>query len=145
MDKTGRAPAKVLQCMAVFTWAQWVVPKAAYLHDEGMHAVALPMHVELSKDHCMGCWPSHCEEKNSHIALRQGMVKTLSQFTTVNANCALGVAQCHTHPWRGSGWVWSTGAGSWRMPKSAFWAALGSQKSHNEAWMTSLHHQMGKK
>lgn len=68
--KIGRAPAQGLQCLGSFTWAEGMVLKAAYLHDEGMDAIALVMDVQLSKDHCVGCWSSHCEKKNSPIPLR---------------------------------------------------------------------------
>lgn len=53
--KLVRAPARVLQCLESFTWAEGMVLKAAYLQDEGMHAVALPVDVQLSKDHGVGC------------------------------------------------------------------------------------------
>lgn len=89
--KTGRAPAQARRCPGSFTWAEWMVLKAAYLHDEGMHTVALPMDVQLSEGHCVGCWPSHCEKKNSPVALRHGTAQTLPQLTAVSANCVLGL------------------------------------------------------
>lgn len=68
-----------------------MVLKAAYLQDEGMHAVALPLDVQLSKDHGVGRWPSHCKRKNSPIPLRQGTAQTIPQLTAVSANCVLGL------------------------------------------------------
>lgn len=67
-----------------------MVLKAAYLHDEGMDAIALPMDVQLSKDNCVGCWSSHCEKKNRPIPLRQGIAQT--QLREVSTNYVLDLS-----------------------------------------------------
>lgn len=74
MDDVARG---MQQCLEMFTWAQWMVLKAADLHNEGMHTIALPMDVELGKGHGVGCWPSHCEKRNSHVPLGLGTVQML--------------------------------------------------------------------
>lgn len=73
-----------------------MVLKAAYLHDEGMDAIALPMDVQLSKDHCVGCWSSHCEKKNSPIPLKQGTAQT--QLREVSTNYVLGLRYGSAQP-----------------------------------------------
>lgn len=72
-----------------------MVLKAAYLHDEGMDAIALPMDVQLSKDNCVGCWSSHCEKKNRPIPLRQGIAQTqLREVTNYVLDLSMGQHKC---------------------------------------------------